>query len=1487
MADNAQIEIRLKLEQEVKQRNREQYESIFAGIARIQRDRNLVDFYDEADEIMHELDVPSSAMDLPPDPKIVARYTSMVRRVQGKMATGAQLPGAPGSQQQSNISPLSPAQHAALSAQLGQAGINVNPFGNFNAPMRGGAPGPAGRGRGVGQTGLPADIQRFAQQYQAELAQIGDEVFDRLEKQVLSDQMREAAIDRIRRIRDDASRQALRFPLTSPSRSAVRDIERGASEMQRRLSGQSSQLGFAGAEQVRYDQDVRGPLQDLIRQGVGGGAINRDALADAMRDAEVRRGDIRSNPNIDPSLARRRTEAMAQDMRQASQLARLFPETVQRGTPGRDLASVSPGAVAGFENLQRIRSELQGAREGPMGQLASNRQRELLAELNINQQINRVEQERLRSEGLMTRERQHRFNVLQNEYRLTERDVQGAPVRLTSADISRQAAMVGPQALIGQALQRIAFERGDVGGTGSLAMAGQLIAQRGFGGAAMGGMMGLGSRVATGLTGTSGGLGSLLGGLGALATIPVVGAVAAGAAFTLAQVGPAAQLGMGAANLWRRGGGRDLQGLGNNFRDPTGFMTELLGAGTGLAFDRDEVMAAAQTLAQTGGLRGGGAGLIADRTRSTLRAARFLGVDPNTMAQSMGTMESMNLVGAGPNRMSQERFADLLASSINRGGMRGRETDVLTAITSLTQALAIRGMTTPEMTQNTIGLITAMNASGSPGLRGAPGMQLLGQMDTSVTGARGLQEALLYQAYNRQAGGGMDYLQFIEEQGKGAGSQYFMGAASDIANLGGQDPRRRALALITQYFGGDRSKFGQAMQMDELIRGGDLTPASFARLTGGTMETEGYQPGAGLQGIENLNEAQNQLVRNFQDLASAMLPVIEGFTKLASYFSGEAATVVGRVTNPSPRKQAEAIVPRIPTPGGGTIEGPPIYPDINTPIGPVPNPLHPETESPIPLPSIEPHPTIIPTPWGQITIPDIRVGPGGTPALPAAPVPNLPMPGPPELPSAPTAPSTPMEPGPAEIPSAVGIDQFQTLDQNAFPGGEDLCGPTTISMILQNHLGVPVNPRTLAEEMTAFTGHPWQAGMSWDRVDQFIQRYAERHGSSLEVNADVLGNRGSARIDEVVEGLRQGRPVVFSVDPRTAAGIGTEGGAHLGFNTNHIVGAIGVDANNMVSVIDPNGRARYANGTNRGGSIVRRLPMQEFRNLMRPGGAGSWIVGGYTGPGSVPAPGLPAVAPSTPSAPMDAGPGGADMLPRLSGAGGYDAEGNPRATEEEKARYFQQAMAMARASGLSEEEAAFVVGVGASESNFGNSVSNNFFGLKQWDARAARGEPSVRQRTWEMINGRPQQVMADFAAFSSHRAGMQGFESLLSLANEHWAPIMNDLHAGNITAEEAATRLNNLGPNSFATNRGWAEQHAVPNIQRARNASPPPGSYAPMDQYGQAAASQMNISFQNPTVTLLWPNGEEAASFTLNPSVDVPSTIDRDAYRTMGYYGNG
>jgi hypothetical protein len=997
LADNAQIEIRLKLEQEVKQRNREQYESMFAGISRIQRDRNLGDFYDEADEIMRDLDVPSSAMDLPPDPKVVARYTSMVRRVQGKIATGPQLPGAPGSQQQSNVSPLNPAQHAALSAQLGQAGINVNPFGNFNAPMRGGAPGPVGRGKGVGASGLPADIQRFAQQYQAELAQIGDEVFDRLERQVLSDQMRERAVERARQIRDEASRQALRFPLASPARSAVRDIERGAAEMQRRLSGQSSQLGFAGAEQVRYDQDVRGPLQDLIRQGVAGIPINRDALSDAIRDVEMRRGDIRSNPNIDPSLARRRTEPMAQDIRQASQLARLFPETIQRGTPGRDLASVSPGAVAGFENLQRIRTELQGAREGPMGQLASNRQRELLAELNINQQINRVEQERLRSEGLMTRERQHRFNVLQNEYRLTERDVQGAPVRLTAGDISRQAAMAGPQALIGQALQRIAFERGDVGGTGGLAMAGQMIAQRGFGGAAFGGLLYGGSRLATGLTGTSGGLGSLIGGLGALATIPIAGAVAAGTAFTLAQVGPAAQLGMGASNLWRRGGGRDLQGLGNNFRDPTGFMTELLSAGNGLAFDRDEVMAAAQTLAQTGGLRGGGAGLIADRTRSTLRAARFLGVDANTMAQSMGTMESMNLVGTGPSRMSQERFADLLASSVNRGGMRGRETDVLTAITSLTQALAIRGMTTPEMTQNTIGLITAMNASGSPGLRGAAGMQLLGQMDTSVTGARGLQEALLYQAYNRQAGGGMDYLQFIEEQGKGAGSQYFMGAAGDIANLGGQDPRRRALALITQYFGGDRSKFGQAMQMDELIRGGNLTKENFAQLTGGTMETEGYQPGAGLQGVEELAEAQNSLIRNFQDLASTMLPVIKGFTWLADHFAGMAATAVGNITNPDTEKPPQVIE---------TPAGPITVPStIPTPVGPIPVPE-------IPIPSVEPHPTIIQTPAGPITFPDIQIRPpaGETPALPAPPSPGLPS-----TPAVPSGPSAPASSGQAAL----------------------------------------------------------------------------------------------------------------------------------------------------------------------------------------------------------------------------------------------------------------------------------------------------------------------------------------------------------------------------------------------------------------------------------------------------------------------------------------
>jgi cell wall-associated NlpC family hydrolase len=833
-----------------------------------------------------------------------------------------------------------------LSEKAAKYGITGSRFDNMRFPIKGGA-----MISGQDDESVPAhlaDVQAELRAIRASMPPMGAA----LSQAQTAREVQQAQESIARQVRDSIDRlgqiRLAHFGEVNTSR-----LEANLSELNKRAFGMQATLGGYGSTQYSAIGPTLQPLREMTDQMRQGQRFTEYQQRQAIEQASRDRARVALDPNLSDSVKRYYTSQIATEQRRLQDIGRFSVLETPRGMPDEGLRGRFPGLQDRFQEMQNIRGRIEAGRD-TSGRLTDERQRQLRAEIDLEQRKLRIMEQQIRASGEMTKETQHQFNIQNSELNRTRRDMERGPAAImTPTGVTRMVGAQGGRAVLGQALQQFAYNRGDIQGTGTLATLGGVFAAQGIGGTIVRGAEMVGSKAALGaaelgakgigVIGSLAGAGTVsevapaiagpaagvIGGLGAMAAIPALGAVAAGLAGVLSQVQPAAQHGMEVERLYRAGGaGGGLGGVGQVGPGESflgqGYYREILNAGQAqegrpgrdLGFSRDDVLQVAGTLARVGGTEGPG-GLGRDRIRPVLEFARYMGTGAQETAQQFGLMERNDLLrnpgapGARPEQ-DQKRFADLIAQSIAQSGMRGREQEVLGAVAGLTSSIAQRGL--DVNVDRIMSLVTTLNKEGGPGLRGQAGQEALSTINEGIIGARGPQQAMLYNIYRQAAakqGRQLGPMDFLGEQAAGLGSDFAMEGVQNITDLAHGNMNLAAGFLTAQYAGGDLHQFGRMRRLAELARDKRLTPEELTRTQqelerggpGGTGVLGagipvGVNPETGepdvtrLGNAENLNASMVKLTNNFEDAASKLQPLIAGLADVASNMMGIANSVI-------------------------------------------------------------------------------------------------------------------------------------------------------------------------------------------------------------------------------------------------------------------------------------------------------------------------------------------------------------------------------------------------------------------------------------------------------------------------------------------------------------------------------------------------------------------------------------------------------------------
>ncbi|HLH23293.1 MAG TPA: papain-like cysteine protease family protein [Chloroflexota bacterium] len=298
--------------------------------------------------------------------------------------------------------------------------------------------------------------------------------------------------------------------------------------------------------------------------------------------------------------------------------------------------------------------------------------------------------------------------------------------------------------------------------------------------------------------------------------------------------------------LYRRGAGRSgrTQGDANQLNE---LRHQVLDRGLQFGYGRQEALSVAEALAASGGTEGFNGSSA--RLDAPMQFARYMGVDLGAATQAFAAAERMGAAGITSgqvpsafggtlNRVDTKQLADVFAQGIDQSKMRGRESEFLQTVTGLAGTIAQRTVDAPDM-QHIVGMLTALNRTDVPGLRGQAGANVMAGVDRGVAGARGANQMLLYQLY-RQQKPNMGFAEFLLEQEKGLESPYLPAAIQQLPGLVGGDENLQAI-FLKDVLGGNISG-NQALA---LLHGG-LPGILRARTSG-----EGGMEGAALPAVGN------------------------------------------------------------------------------------------------------------------------------------------------------------------------------------------------------------------------------------------------------------------------------------------------------------------------------------------------------------------------------------------------------------------------------------------------------------------------------------------------------------------------------------------------------------------------------------------------------------------------------------------------------------
>ncbi|MBI9086787.1 MAG: hypothetical protein JEZ11_24535 [Desulfobacterales bacterium] len=185
--------------------------------------------------------------------------------------------------------------------------------------------------------------------------------------------------------------------------------------------------------------------------------------------------------------------------------------------------------------------------------------------------------------------------------------------------------------------------------------------------------------------------------------------------------------------------------------------------------------------------------------------AKGMGMEQGSTIQQMGGLAKSGVYGQnGGMRMNE--FAALIAEAVSTGGMKGRESELLSSINSLVN-VQLQTLTRPTSVSDTMSAMTALNRSGQPGLMGANGANILGKMNSGIQNPGGgdFGQMMMYQML-----GGGDFYDFKMQQEKGIGG-------GNLVNVMGA-MRKNFEDPMARYYGYNQM-FGISMHQAQGLEG--------------------------------------------------------------------------------------------------------------------------------------------------------------------------------------------------------------------------------------------------------------------------------------------------------------------------------------------------------------------------------------------------------------------------------------------------------------------------------------------------------------------------------------------------------------------------------------------------------------------------------------------------------------------------------------------
>ena len=256
------------------------------------------------------------------------------------------------------------------------------------------------------------------------------------------------------------------------------------------------------------------------------------------------------------------------------------------------------------------------------------------------------------------------------------------------------------------------------------------------------------------------------------------------------------------------------------------FISGLERTGVAIGKNQIEMLHLTKAYAAFVGQQGGGVGR---QIRTIGLLSKGMGLDPNAMGSAMGSMGQIGAFGQY-GKMRVERFAAVLADAVSKGRMKGREQELFSAIQSLMGAqLNILTRLAPGSSTAMIGALTAMNASGRPGLMGSRGASVLGRIDQGFRNPQGD----FGEYYEYKALGGGDYFDYQMKKEKGIFGDRNLSKIMGALKKDIKDPKARWYT-IGQMFG---ISMHQAQAFEGLnLQGDSGFMDSLEKATNGNLE---------------------------------------------------------------------------------------------------------------------------------------------------------------------------------------------------------------------------------------------------------------------------------------------------------------------------------------------------------------------------------------------------------------------------------------------------------------------------------------------------------------------------------------------------------------------------------------------------------------------------------------------------------------------------